>query len=85
MSARDIELFTEIAGDRSPLHYDDAAATASTAITIIVQGGMSPSEVVELRPELDVIVPRATQGTAVFLAPGASRPPPTQASASRPS
>jgi len=38
---RDIELFTEITGDRNPLHYDEAAATASRFGGIIVQGGIT--------------------------------------------
>src|SRR6185503_11390094 len=38
---RDIELFTEITGDRNPLHYDEAAATASPFGGIIVQGGVT--------------------------------------------
>jgi len=39
--ARDIELFTEITGDRNPLHYDEAAATASRFGGLIVQGGVT--------------------------------------------
>ena len=38
---RDIELFTEITGDRNPLHYDETAATASRFGGIIVQGGVT--------------------------------------------
>ena len=38
---RDIELFTEITGDRNPLHYDTAAASASRFGGIIVQGGVT--------------------------------------------
>jgi acyl dehydratase len=38
---RDIELFTEITGDRNPLHYDEAAAAASPFGGIIVQGGIT--------------------------------------------
>jgi acyl dehydratase len=38
---RDIELFTEITGDRNPLHYDEAAATGSRFGGIIVQGGVT--------------------------------------------
>ena len=38
---RDIELFTEITGDRNPPHYDEAAATASRFGGIIVQGGVT--------------------------------------------
>lgn len=41
VTARDIELFTEISGDRNPLHYD-AAATAGTRFgRIVVQGGIT--------------------------------------------
>jgi acyl dehydratase len=38
---RDIELFTEISGDRNPLHYDEDAATKSRFGGIIVQGGVT--------------------------------------------
>ena len=38
---RDIELFTEISGDRNPLHYDAAAAKASRFGEIVVQGGIT--------------------------------------------
>ena len=41
VQARDIELFTEITGDRNPLHYDEAAAAASPFGEIIVQGGVT--------------------------------------------
>ena len=41
VTARDIELFTEITGDRNPLHYDAAAAAASPFGEIIVQGGIT--------------------------------------------
>jgi acyl dehydratase len=41
VEARDIELFTEITGDRNPLHYDEAAAKASPFGGIIVQGGIT--------------------------------------------
>lgn len=37
----DIELFTEISGDRNPLHYDEAAAEASRFGEIVVQGGIT--------------------------------------------
>jgi acyl dehydratase len=41
VTARDIELFTEISGDRNPLHYNEAAARASKFGRIIVQGGVT--------------------------------------------
>lgn len=37
----DIELFTELSGDRNPLHYDEAAASTSPFGEIIVQGGVT--------------------------------------------
>jgi acyl dehydratase len=40
VTARDIELFTEISGDRNPLHYDEAAARATKFGGIVVQGGV---------------------------------------------
>jgi acyl dehydratase len=41
VTARDIELFTELTGDRNPLHYDEARAAASRFGGIIVQGGVT--------------------------------------------
>ena len=41
VTSRDIELFTEITGDRNPLHYDEAAAQASRFGGLIVQGGVT--------------------------------------------
>ena len=41
VQARDIELFTEITGDRNPLHYDEAAAARSRFGGLIVQGGVT--------------------------------------------
>lgn len=41
ITARDIELFSELTGDRNPLHYDAAAAAASRFGGIIVQGGVT--------------------------------------------
>jgi acyl dehydratase len=38
---RDIELFTELTGDRNPLHYDHEAAGRSRFGGIIVQGGVT--------------------------------------------
>jgi acyl dehydratase len=37
----DIALFTELTGDRNPLHYDEGAATRSRFGGIIVQGGVT--------------------------------------------
>jgi acyl dehydratase len=39
--ARDIELFTEISGDRNPIHYDETMARASRFGGIVVQGGVT--------------------------------------------
>ena len=41
VQARDIELFTEITGDRNPLHYDEQAAARSRFGGLIVQGGVT--------------------------------------------
>lgn len=41
VTARDIELFTEISGDRNPLHYDENAAKASRFGEVVVQGGIT--------------------------------------------
>lgn len=38
---RDIELFTQISGDRNPLHYDPEFAAASPFGAVIVQGGVT--------------------------------------------
>jgi acyl dehydratase len=38
---RDIELFTELTGDRNPLHYDEDAAQRSRFGGLIVQGGVT--------------------------------------------
>jgi len=41
VTARDIQLFTEISGDRNPLHYDEEAARATRFGGIVVQGGVT--------------------------------------------
>ena len=41
VSHRDIELFTEITGDRNPIHYDDEVAKSSRFGGIVVQGGVT--------------------------------------------
>jgi acyl dehydratase len=38
---RDIGLFTEISGDRNPLHYDEGVARATRFGSIVVQGGVT--------------------------------------------
>lgn len=40
VTARDIELFTEISGDRNPLHYDEEIARNTRFGGIVVQGGV---------------------------------------------
>ena len=41
VTPRDIELFTELSGDRNPLHYDEAAAGRTRFGGIVVQGGVT--------------------------------------------
>jgi len=41
VTAHDIELFTEISGDRNPLHYDEEAAQSTRFGRIVVQGGVT--------------------------------------------
>ena len=41
VTERDIELFTELTGDRNPLHYDEEAAASSRFGGLIVQGGVT--------------------------------------------
>ena len=41
ISARDIELFTELTGDRNPLHYEAEAAANTRFGGLIVQGGVT--------------------------------------------
>jgi acyl dehydratase len=41
VGSKDIELFTEITGDRNPLHYDEDVARRSRFGGIIVQGGVT--------------------------------------------
>jgi acyl dehydratase len=41
VSRRDIELFTELTGDRNPLHYDEELAGSSRFGGLIVQGGVT--------------------------------------------
>lgn len=41
VTPRDIELFTELTGDRNPVHYDADLAAASRFGGIIVQGGVT--------------------------------------------
>ncbi len=40
-SMRDVEMFTEMTGDRNPIHYDEALAVASPFGGLIVQGGVT--------------------------------------------
>jgi acyl dehydratase len=40
-SMRDVEMFSEMTGDRNPLHYDAALASRSPFGGLIVQGGVT--------------------------------------------
>jgi len=40
-SMRDVEMLTAMTGDRNPIHYDEALATASPFGGLIVQGGVT--------------------------------------------
>ncbi|MGH2690857.1 MAG: MaoC family dehydratase [Actinomycetota bacterium] len=41
VTRRDIALFTELTGDRNPLHYDEEAAARTRFGGLIVQGGVT--------------------------------------------
>ena len=41
VSHRDIELFTELSGDRNPIHYDEELAGRSRFGRVVVQGGVT--------------------------------------------
>jgi len=41
VTTHDIKLFTEISGDRNPLHYDEEAARRTRFGGIVVQGGIT--------------------------------------------
>jgi acyl dehydratase len=41
VTARDIELFTELTGDENPVHYDEELARRSRFGGIVVQGGVT--------------------------------------------
>jgi acyl dehydratase len=41
VTQRDIELFTELTGDRNPLHYDEELAGKTLFGGLIVQGGVT--------------------------------------------
>ena len=41
VTGRDIQLFSELTGDRNPLHYDEEAAGRSRFGGLIVQGGVT--------------------------------------------
>jgi len=41
VTRRDIALFTEISGDRNPIHYDEDLAAASRFGGVVVQGGVT--------------------------------------------
>ena len=41
VTSQDIELFTQISGDRNPLHYDEDVAKSTRFGEIVVQGGIT--------------------------------------------
>jgi acyl dehydratase len=41
VTRRDIELFTDLCGDRNPIHYDEELAARTRFGGIVVQGGVS--------------------------------------------
>ncbi len=41
VTRHDIELFTELSGDRNPIHYDEDLATRSRFGGLVVQGGVT--------------------------------------------
>ena len=41
VTRRDIELFTEISGDRNPIHYDEELAARTPFGGLVVQGGVT--------------------------------------------
>ena len=41
LSRRDIELFTELSGDRNPIHYDEQSSAATRFGGVVVQGGVT--------------------------------------------
>ena len=41
VTGRDIELFTELTGDRNPLHYDEEFAARTRFGGLVVQGGVT--------------------------------------------
>jgi acyl dehydratase len=41
ITRRDIELFTQLSGDRNPIHYDEELAATSRFGGIVVQGGVT--------------------------------------------
>jgi len=61
VTAEDIVRFTEISGDRNPLHYDEEAAKTSRFGAIVVQGGVTSAV-------LNAVVAERLPGTGtVFL------------------
>jgi len=41
ITRHDIELFTELTGDRNPIHYDEHLARSTVFGGLIVQGGVT--------------------------------------------
>jgi acyl dehydratase len=64
---RDVEMFTEMTGDRNPIHYDVELATKSPFGGLIVQGGVTTgllnAVVAEDLPDLARYFSRRTGGS----------------------
>jgi len=74
VTATDIERFTEISGDRNPLHYDLDAARASRFGEIVVQGGITSAilnaVVAEQLPGPDTVFPNVNWNFTAPVRPG---------------
>jgi acyl dehydratase len=73
VTSRDIELFTEISGDRNPLHYDEALAARSRFGGIVVQGGVTTAIPNAVSPRAAGARERLPRAEPAVPRPGAAR------------